>query len=104
MSDEQPQAPPSQRVCSVCSKPLDHSWKTITRCREHHYAYLKAYRAANPRARQKLAEKQARYRKNNPEKVNEYNAEWLKAHPEVNRRNVAKSRARKRGEEPAGEA
>lgn len=84
------------RLCSVCGRPVDHTWKTIYRCKEHHYAYLKERRQSDPRTRQQLAEKQARYRERHREKVNAYNAEWLKAHPEVNRRNAAKSRARKR--------
>lgn len=99
MSDEQtnvkPAKPPRERVCSVCGQPLDHTWKTIWRCKAHHYEYLKQYRQT-AQGKKLLAEKQAKYRKANADKVNAYNAEWMKAHPEVNRRNVAASRARKR--------
>lgn len=85
MSDEQRR--PARRSrrgepCASCGQPIDHDWQTTSYCATCH------------RARRRAA--QATYRQEHREQVNAYNRDWLRAHPEVNAANQARTRARRR--------
>jgi predicted amidophosphoribosyltransferase len=88
MSDEQRRPAKRSRrgePCATCGRPIDHDWLTTSNCKACHA--------------EKRREAQARYRETHRDEINRANAAWLKAHPEVNRANVAASRARKRAGE-----
>lgn len=65
--------------CADCAQPINHDLATVSYCRECWNAHRR--------------EAQARYRKNNRDKVNAYNREWARAHPEAAQRQRAKQQA-----------